>query len=89
MLIGSPTSLSSRVMSIRLKAAKHRNITVISAYAPTFKSDASTKDAFFQDLQKAIDDTRKSDMVFLLGDFNARVGSDWRTWNGVIGSEGV
>ena len=31
LLLGSPTSLSSRVMTIRLKAAKHRNITVISA----------------------------------------------------------
>ena len=57
LLIGSPTAISSRVMSIRLKATKHRNITVLSAYAPTFKSDASSKDAFFQDLQKAIDDT--------------------------------
>ena len=63
-------------MTIRLKAAKHRNITVTSAYAPTFKSDASTKDEFFHDLQKVIDVTKKSDMVFLLGDFNARVGSD-------------
>ena len=89
LLIGSPTAISSRVMSIRLKATKHRNITVLSAYAPTFKSDASSKDAFFQDLQKAIDDTSKSDLVFLLGDFNARVGSDWKTWSRVIGSEGV
>ena len=42
------------------------------------------KDKFYDDLDNII-----SDKLILLGDFNARVATDYQTWEGVIGSEGV
>ena len=47
------------------------------------------KDKFYNDLDNAIPATPDTDKLILLGDFNARVGKDHQTWEGVIGPEGV
>ena len=47
------------------------------------------KDKFYDDLDNIISATPRTDKLILLGDFNARVGTDHQTWEGVIGSEGV
>ena len=47
------------------------------------------KDKFYDDLDSAISAAPWTDKLILLGDFNARVGTDHQTWEGVIGSEGV
>ena len=43
---------------------------------------------FYNDLDDVISATPLSDKLILLGDFNARVGTDHQTWEGVIGPEG-
>ena len=47
------------------------------------------KDKFYDDLDNVISATPRTDKLILLGDFNARVGTDHQTWEGVIGPEGV
>ena len=47
------------------------------------------KDKFYDCFESIISETPRSDKLILLGDFNARVGTDHQTWEGVIGSEGV
>ena len=47
------------------------------------------KDKFYDDLGSVISPTARTDKLILLGDFNARVGTDHQTWEGVIGTEGV
>ena len=47
------------------------------------------KDKFYDDLDSVISAAPQTDKLILLGDFNARVGTDHQTWQGVIGSEGV
>ena len=47
------------------------------------------KDKFYDDSDNDISATPRTDKLILLGDFNARVGTDHQTWEGVIGSEGV
>ena len=47
------------------------------------------KDKFYDDLDNIISATPRTDKLILLGDFNARVGTDHQTWEGVIGSEGA
>ena len=47
------------------------------------------KDKFYDDLDSVISAAPRTDKLILLGDFNARVGTDYQTWEGVTGSEGV
>ena len=47
------------------------------------------KDKLYDDLDSVISAAPRTDKLILLGDFNARVGTDHQTWEGVIGSEGV
>ena len=41
------------------------------------------KDKFYDDLDNIISATPRTDKLILLGDFNARVGTDHQTWEGV------
>ena len=47
------------------------------------------KDKFYDDLDNIISATPRTDKLILLGYINARVGTDYQTWEGVIGSESV
>ena len=49
------------------------NITVIQAYAPT--SNVEEAEQFYEDLQDLLELTPKKDVLFILGDWNAKVGS--------------
>ena len=56
---------------------------------PTMTNPDEVKDKFYDDLGNIISATPRTDKHILLGDFNARVGTDHQTWEVVIGSEGV
>ena len=62
---------------------------LLSAYAPTMTNPDEVKDKFYDDLDSVISAAPRTNKLILLGDFNARVGTDHQTWEGVIGSEGV
>ena len=61
---------------------------MISVYAPAFRSPQDEKDRFFEELQKKIDGVLLSEILIVMGDLNARVGSSNGNtgWDGVIGS---
>ncbi|KAJ4938360.1 hypothetical protein JOQ06_002980 [Pogonophryne albipinna] len=63
--------------------------TLLSAYAPTLPSESEAKDSFYQSLDEALRRIPKNDKIFLLGDFNARVGQNSSIWSGVLGRHGV
>ena len=46
------------------------------------------KGKFYEDIENAIEGVPKEDKLILLGDFNARVGRDHQTWEGIIGRNG-
>ena len=48
------------------------NITVIQVYAPTNKAEV---ERFYEDLQDHLELTTKKDVLFNIGDWNAKVGS--------------
>ena len=51
------------------------NITVIQAYAPTSNAEEAEVEQFYEDLQDFLELTPKKDVLFIIGDWNAKVGS--------------
>ena len=51
------------------------NITVIQAYAPITNAEESEVERFCEDLQDLVELTPKKDVLFITGDWNAKVGS--------------
>ena len=51
------------------------NITVIQVYAPTSNAKEAEVEQFFEDLQDLLELTPKKDVLFIIGDWNAKVGS--------------
>ena len=51
------------------------NITVIQASAPTGNAEEAEVERFYEDLQDLLELTPKKDVLFIIGDWNAKVGS--------------
>ena len=51
------------------------NITVIQVYAPTTNAKEARVDQFYEDLQDLLELTPKKDVLFIIGECNAKVGS--------------
>ena len=88
-LSGLPKGINDRLMTLRLPLSCKRHATIVSAYAPTMANPDEVKDKFYDDLDPVISAAPWTDKLILLGDFNARVGTDYQTWEGVIVSESV
>ena len=54
---------------------KPLNITVIQVYAPTSNSEEAEVEWFYEDLKDLLELTPKKDVLFIIGDWNAEVGS--------------
>ena len=63
------------------------NITVIQAYAPTSNAKEAEVEQFYEDLQNLLELTPKKDVLFVIGDWNANVGS--QETPGVTGNFGL
>ena len=62
-------------------------ITVIQVYAPTSNAEEAEVEWFYEDLQKLLEPTPKKDVFFIIGDWNAKVGS--QETPGVTGKFGL
>ena len=51
------------------------NITVIQRYAPTSNAEEAEDERFYEDLQDLLELTPKKDVLFIIGDWNANLGS--------------
>ena len=51
------------------------SIIVIQIYAPTSNTEEAEAEQFYEDLQDLLELTPKKDVVFIIGDWNAKVGS--------------
>ena len=63
------------------------NITVIQVYAPTSDTEEAEVERFYEDLQDLFELTPKKDVLFIIGDWNAKVGS--QETSGVTGKFGL
>ena len=66
---------------------KQFNITVIQVYAPTSNTEEAEVEHFYEDLQDLLELTPRKDVLFIIGDWNAKVGS--QETPGVTGKFGL
>ena len=74
------------MVSVRLQG-KPFNITVIQVYAPTSNAEETEVEWFSEDLQDLLELTPEKDVLFIIGDWNAKVGS--QETPGVTGKFGL
>ena len=67
--------------------SKPFNITVIQVFAPTSNAKEAEVEQFYEDLQDLLELTPKKDVLFIKGDWNAKVGS--QETPGVTGKFGL
>ena len=61
--------------SLFASKANHSIITVIQVYAPTSNAEEAEVERFYEDLQDLLELTPNKDVLFIIGDWNAKVGS--------------
>ena len=65
---------NDRMISVRFQD-KPFSITVIQVYAPTSHAKEAEVEQFYEDLQDLLELTPQKDVLFIIGDWNAKVGS--------------
>ena len=65
---------NDRMISVRFQG-KPFNITVIQVYAPTTNAKEAEVEQFYEDLQDLLELTPKKDVLFIIEDWNAKLGS--------------
>ena len=63
------------MISVHLQG-KPFSITVIQIYAPISNAEKAEVERFYEDLQDHLQVTPKKDVLFIIGDWNAKVGSE-------------
>ena len=74
------------MISVRFQG-KLFNITIIQVYAPASNAEEAEVERFYEDLQALLELTPKTDVLFIIGDWNAKVGSQQTP--GVTGKFGL
>ena len=77
---------NDRMISVRFQG-KPFNITAIQVYAPTSNGEEAEVEGFYEDLEDCLELTSKKDVLFIIGDQNAKVGS--QETPGVTGKFGL
>ena len=79
-------SKNDRIIFVRFQG-KPFNITFIQVYAPTSNTEEGEVERFYEDLQDLLELTPKKDVLFIIGGWNAKVGS--QETPGVTGKFGL
>ena len=74
------------MISVRFQG-KPSNITVIQVYAPTSNAEEAEVEWFYEDLQDLLKLTPKKDVIFIIGDWNTKAGS--QETRGITGKFGL
>ena len=77
---------NDKMVSVRLQGKPFNN-TVTQVYLPTSNAEEAEVERFYEDLQDLLELTPKKDVLFIIGDWNANVGS--QETPRVIGKSGL
>ena len=78
--------VSDRIATIRLQC-KPVNMTVLQVYAPTSTAEEEAMEEFYEKVQHVVDEIPRGDVLYVIGDWNAKVGQD--ETNGTTGRFGL
>lgn len=81
-------TVSSRIISVTLKG-HHKNAKIIQVYAPDSSHDDEEVEDFYQSLSDEMERTKPKDLLYIIGDFNSRVGSNRDGYSEIIGGFGI
>lgn len=84
-----PKGFNDRLMVMQLPLPAGKKASLISAYAPTMTNPGEVKDKFYEEFNSLLSSIPKEHKLIVLGDFNARVGCDYRAWGGTLGKHGI
>ncbi|VDM05808.1 unnamed protein product [Schistocephalus solidus] len=76
-------------MSLRIPLQGDQFATIISTYTPPMTSSDAAKEKFYEDLRALLVTVSKVDKLIVLGEFNARVGTDHAAWQRVLCPHGL
>ena len=76
------------MISVRFQG-KPFNISVIQVYPPTSNAEEAEVERFYEDLQDLLELTPKKDVLFIIEDWNAKVGSQGLGWEDPLEDEMV
>ena len=67
-------NINNRIISVHFQE-KPLNIMVIQVYAPTSNAEEAEVERFYENLEDLLELTLKKDVLFIIGNWNAKVGS--------------
>ena len=85
----SSCAISPRLMRFQLNLEGGHVTTLFSCYAPTLAATQEEKQQFYDQLSSATNTVPFIHQLFILGDFNARVGKVFKVWNKIVGHRGI
>ena len=71
-----PTDISPRIMTLRVPLEDKRFLTLMNVYAPTMTYTSMERESYYHELTKVVQRAPREDKLIILGDFNARLGTD-------------
>uniref|UniRef100_A0A673LQN0 Endonuclease/exonuclease/phosphatase domain-containing protein n=1 Tax=Sinocyclocheilus rhinocerous TaxID=307959 RepID=A0A673LQN0_9TELE len=72
--VKSYRTINDRLIAIRIRG-KPLNTSILQVYAPTSAIDETIIEEFYAEVQEAMDQTPKKYIIYVIGDFNTKVGS--------------
>ena len=84
-----PHPVSDRIMTTRIPLTKDRNVTIVSAYAPTMANPEENKETFYSQLKGTLINIPSTDKLLLIGGFNARIGRENDKWPSALHKYGI
>ncbi|XP_071171614.1 craniofacial development protein 2-like [Mytilus edulis] len=83
-------SISAKIIMAKFKTKNKRiSLNIIQCYAPTNDAEDNIKEEFYQLLEETTRKCSSKDITFLMGDLNAKVGSDNTGYEQVMGRHGL
>ncbi|XP_018022732.1 craniofacial development protein 2-like [Hyalella azteca] len=82
------TPVNKRIITARFYS-RYRRVTIIQVYAPHNEREEEEKEQFYQELQETLDGCSRNDITIIMGDLNAKVGSDNSGYERTMGVHGL